>query len=238
MILILQHARNEGPGTLGDFFKRHRQRLTIVKLYRRAARVPENIEGVKAIIVMGGPMNVYEEKKFTFLKAEDTLLKKVLARRLPVLGICLGAQLLAKALGAKVHKAKQPEVGWQKITLTALGKNDPLFARIRTKAPTVFQWHQDTFEIPAGALLLAHSKTCRNQAFRYGDNCYGLQFHIEVDNMLIKAWTDEIQKKSIAAEKKLAREMRAAYYPKRKSYSAQAQKIYRNFSELIRTAPQ
>ena len=102
---------------------------------------------------------------------------------LPVLGICLGAQLLAKTLGARVYPNRVKEIGWYPIELTPAAADDPLFAQ--SGAQTVFQWHGDTFDLPAGAVHLARSPLCENQAFRYGHNAYGLQFHIEMTAAMI-----------------------------------------------------
>ncbi len=160
--------------------------LNIVDL-SKADLLPSDLSDIKAVISLGGPMNVYEEDKFPFLKDEDKLLKEALRNEIPILGVCLGAQLLAKASGAKVVKAKEKEIGWHEVKLTAEGKIDPLFAGFPPELK-VFQWHEDTFDIPLEGILLAGSKVCPNQAFRVGENAYGLQFHLEVAPDMIESW--------------------------------------------------
>jgi len=135
-------------------------------------------------------MNVYEEDRFPFLREEDLFIKESIQRGKRVLGICLGAQLIAKALGAKVFKAPEKEIGWYDVSLTEEGSRDPWFASF-PKVFRVFQWHEDTFEIPKRAKLLATSTAVPNQAFRYGENAYGLQFHLEVTPEMIRDWVNE-----------------------------------------------
>jgi GMP synthase-like glutamine amidotransferase len=231
MILILQHAKEEGPGTLGNFFKNSNWQLRIIHLYKKE-KLPDNLTSVETVIAMGGPMNVYQEKKFPFLKAENIFLKKIISRQIPVLGICLGAQLLAKALGAKVKKTKLKEIGWAKVSLTKEGQKDKLLGGLN-KTMEVFQWHEDFFEIPKAAVLLAESRACKNQAFRYGKSCYGLQFHLEVDAPLISSWLRLQQRSPNRQAQIMAQNMLLDYYVKKDGYDRQAQKIYLNFSRLI-----
>ena len=143
-------------------------------------------------------MNVYEEAKYPFLKLEDAFIKKTIDKGVS-LGICLGAQLLSKAMGAKVVKAPQKEIGWFEVNITDEGKKDSVFKGAK---PTlrVFQWHEDMFEIPNGGVLLADSKNGINQAFKFGKNAYGFQFHIEVTGEIISKWVN--------AEKGLRRKKR------------------------------
>jgi GMP synthase-like glutamine amidotransferase len=132
-------------------------------------------------------MNVYEEDKYPFLREEDLFIKEAIQRGKVVLGICLGAQLIAKALGAKVFKASVKEIGWYDVSLTGIGSSDPIFSKFPNTF-SVFQWHEDTFEIPHAGKLIATSTSVPNQAFRYGENTYGLQFHLEVTEEMIKEW--------------------------------------------------
>jgi GMP synthase-like glutamine amidotransferase len=135
-------------------------------------------------------MNVYEEDRYPFLKCEDLFIKETIQRGKRILGICLGAQLIAKALGSTVTKSPVKEIGWCEVSLTEEGLKDPLFTAL-PKAFPVFQWHEDTFETPKLGTRLATSTAVPNQAFRYGDNAYGLQFHLEVTMEMIREWTDE-----------------------------------------------
>ncbi len=219
MILVVKHISIEGAGTLGEYLINNGRRIKTIEL-DKGDNLPASLKGIEAIVLLGGPMNVYEQDKYPFLKGEDILLKKALKERIPILGICLGAQLLAKALGAKVKKARQKEIGWYKLNLTKQGKKDILFKGIG-KDFDVFQWHEDTFDIPENATLLATTKTCKNQAFKYGDNAYGLQFHIEVTFDMIKNWIKEY-----TAEDK---NMMCDYKNIEDEFKSSAYKIYRGF---------
>jgi len=137
-------------------------------------------------------MNVYEEDRYPFLIEEDLFIKEAIQRGKSILGICLGAQLIAKALGAKVFKASVKEIGWYDVSLTRIGSIDPFFSHL-PKTFSVFQWHGDTFEIPHGAILIATSSHVPHQAFRYGDNAYGLQFHLEVTQDIIREWMESYE---------------------------------------------
>lgn len=184
-ILIFKHVPFEGPGTFQDAFKERGIRYREINFYEEAA--PANLDGCRGLIIMGGPMNVYEEKESPFLKDEDRLIKEALSKKLPMIGVCLGAQLMAKAAGAKVAKGKKKEIGWYPLHLTEEASDDPVFRDIPREIE-VFQWHGDTFDIPKGAIRLASSDLFPNQAFRIGDNAYAFQFHIEVTEEIIREW--------------------------------------------------
>jgi GMP synthase-like glutamine amidotransferase len=183
-VLVVMHVESEGPGVFGDLLAQSGAEVRLVRLHR-GERLPRP-EEVDAALVLGGPMNVYEEAQHPFLRDEDRFLREAAARSLPVLGVCLGAQLIAKATGAAVTKNPVPEVGWYTVALTAEGERDPLFRELPDQLP-VLQWHGDTFAVPAGGILLATGKDCRNQAFRHGAS-WGLQFHLEVNRPLLKEW--------------------------------------------------
>jgi GMP synthase (glutamine-hydrolysing) len=149
---------------------------------------PDDVDG---LVVMGGPMGVYETDKHPFLQEECNLISELVRRNRPVLGVCLGAQLLARALGARVFHAHGAEIGFGSVELTAEGKDDPLFGSHGPSLP-VFHWHGDTFDLPPGATLLASSAEYRHQAFRFGSRAYGLQFHIEPDSVTWSAWYEHL----------------------------------------------
>ncbi len=184
-ILILEHSSSEGPGLIADYFS-GRYELKTVELWN-GDNLPSSFEGIAAVIAMGGPMNVYEEEKYPFLKAENEFIKEVVASGIPYLGVCLGAQLLAKACGAKVRKNRVKEVGWSEVSVTPEGRQDRVFSLLPEKF-TVFQWHEDTFEVPRNSTRLAFSGDCDNQAFRAGLKAYGLQFHVEATEDMVKEW--------------------------------------------------
>jgi GMP synthase (glutamine-hydrolysing) len=139
------------------------------------------------LVVLGGPMNVDQADSYPHLLHEIEVIRAALAREVPTLGICLGAQLLAAALGARVHPAPVREIGWYPLSLTEAAKSDALFQHLNSSMP-VFQWHAYTFTDPSDTVHLASTDSCANQAFRYRDFAYGLQFHLEVDAALIKRW--------------------------------------------------
>lgn len=184
-VLIIMHAESEGPGTLGEFLLRAGATLKTARLYA-GERLPVDPREFDAIVSMGGPMNVYEEDRYPFLRDETEFLRDAVAADVPSLGICLGAQMIAKACGAGVGRSPVKEVGWGAVLLTDIGTCDPLFRGLPQALP-VFQWHEDTFGIPSGAYLLATSEGCPNQAFRYR-TAYGLQFHIEVTREMLAEW--------------------------------------------------
>ena len=190
-VLIIKHADIEGPGLIEYCLNQRRIRHQVLCL-DSDVRLP-NPEGFTHIILLGGPMNVYEEDRYPFLKDEDLFIKEAIQRGKFILGICLGAQLIAKALGAKVFKAPAKEVGWFDVSLTEIGLQDPIFSHL-PKTFSVFQWHEDTFEIPRSAKLIATSSSVPHQAFRYADNAYGLQFHLEVTEEMIRLWIKENSK--------------------------------------------
>lgn len=184
--LILQNAEGEGPGILADCLKRRNWGREIVSLNHGEA-IPEDWREYSLLVIMGGPMNVYEEETYPFLKEETQLIKMAIKDGLPVMGFCLGAQLMAKALGARVMKGPQKEIGWYHVNLTEKGGKDGLLCSF-PKEVTVFQWHGDTFELPDGAVRLFSSENYLNQAMRIGYMNYGFQFHFEITGGMITEW--------------------------------------------------
>jgi len=186
-ILIIKHVEIEGPGFIEDCLRQERIPYQILTL-EPGLSLPK-LDNLSHIVILGGPMNVYEEDLYPFLRNEDLFIKEAIQRGKFLLGICLGAQLIAKALGAKVFKAPIKEIGWYDVSLTKIGSDDPLFSNLPKTFP-VFQWHEDTFEIPTAGKLIATSTSVPHQAFRYGDNAYGLQFHLEVTREMIRKWME------------------------------------------------
>lgn len=185
-ILVLQHVPHEILGTLNPLLKKHGFRIRYVNFGRDPNAEPK-LDKYNGLIVLGGPMGVYEADKFPHLRVEMRLIEEALRRDIPVLGICLGSQLIAHVLKADVRVHTHKEIGWHDIHLTEQGDDDPLFQRF-DKTEKLFQMHGDTFDIPRSADHLAFSKLCEGQAFRYGDKVYGLQFHLEVDQAMIGRW--------------------------------------------------
>lgn len=223
MILFIKHAKTEGPGTLGYFFGETDWKTKTVELWNKEA-LPR-IDDCEAIISLGGPMNVYETKKYPFLNKEEEFLAKALKKNIPILGICLGAQLLAKASGAKVARAESKEIGWYEVNLTKEGKIDPMFKNMNQNLE-VFQWHEDSFDVPKQAELLATSNTVKNQAIRVGPCAWGLQYHPEMTVEMIGCWFGNNEK--LEKAKALI-----SYYEKKSIYDRQARLMYLNFSRAI-----
>jgi GMP synthase (glutamine-hydrolysing) len=188
--LVIQHVGTEGPGLIEDCLKEGAFPYEILRL--GPGVVLPGMDGWSHLILMGGPMNVYEEGRFPFLRQEDLFIKEAIQRGKAVLGICLGAQLIAKALGAQIDKAPVKEIGWYCVSLTEEGFDDPLFS-LFPRTFSVFQWHEDTFEIPRAGKLLATSAPVSHQAFRYGELVYGLQFHLEVKEEMVRDWLTDYE---------------------------------------------
>ena len=184
--LILQNASHEGPGTIENYLKENNIAYTTVDLSKKGYKISD-LSDYNALIVMGGPMNVYETDEFPYLIEEEKIIRTAIEKNHLVLGICLGAQMMAKALSAKVTKGKTKEIGWYDIALTDDGLKDKALGPLG-KDIKVFQWHGDTFDMPSGAVRLAGSELFSNQAFRYGKRAYALQFHLEVTEDIIKDW--------------------------------------------------
>jgi GMP synthase (glutamine-hydrolysing) len=186
-VLVMKHVDIEGPGLIEACLRQEKIPYQILIL-ESCLHLPK-LDNLTHLVILGGPMNVYEEDRYPFLREEDFFIKEAIQRGKSILGICLGAQLIAKALGAKVFKAPVKEIGWYDVSLTRIGSIDPFFSHL-PKTFSVFQWHEDTFEIPHNAILIATSSRVPYQAFRYGDNAYGLQFHLEVTQEMIREWME------------------------------------------------
>ena len=221
-VLILQHVASEGAGTIRDYMEAEKIPFRPVHLYANEP-LPKTLDEVRSVVMMGGPMNFYEEEKFQFLKEEDLFIKKLIKENIPMLGVCLGSQLLAKALGAKVMKAGAPEIGWGDVEISEGGAKDPLFNELKSKKLRVLQWHEDTFELPKGAVHLAKSDIVQNQAFRYKDRFYGFQFHVEVDRPMLEDWFKNSNIQATVLKE---------YDEYRPKLLGITEKIYRNFFNL------
>jgi len=231
MILIVKHIDIEGPGTLGDFLRSQGEPFKIIEL-GAGEPIPEKLSIFKAVVVLGGPMNVDEESAYPFLKPENEFIQKILKAEIPFLGICLGSQLLAKAAGAKVVKSPVKEIGWYQIQLTDEGKKDPLFSGFRQEDP-IYHWHGDMFQIPTNGKLLAQAPGCPHQALKVGKNAYGLQFHVEVTDKSIKEWCDEYCANDLPGRPEHAKAMKDDYWKYKQTFDAQAQRLYQNFLRIV-----
>ncbi|GAB3750686.1 type 1 glutamine amidotransferase [Lysobacter olei] len=185
-LLVFQHVAAEPLGTLDPLIRRRGHRIRF-KNFERHPDTQPNVDRYRGLIVLGGPMNVEDHTHRAHLLTEMRAIERMLELGRPVLGICLGAQLLAHVLGAPVQRHPTPEIGWHRLQLTDAGKADPVLAPLGEAAP-VFQWHRYSFQVPPGAKHLARTDDCEPQAFRHGDNAYGFQFHLEMDQALIERW--------------------------------------------------
>ncbi len=187
---VLQHVAHEGPGTIARVLVETGHDVGVTRLFLGDA-LPV-VDDIAGLVVMGGPMGAHDDEKYPWLGPERDLIRAAAARDLPVLGVCLGSQQLAAALGAQVATGPEEEVGVGQVELTADGRRDPVLGPeyhglSGTTVPCV-HWHRDTFSLPDGAVHLAATRRYPHQAFRVGTRAYGLQFHVEVDAALADAW--------------------------------------------------
>ena len=201
-ILILKNVSHEGPGTIEEFLKEKGIPYRIVDLSMKGE--VKDASPFTHLVMMGGPMAVYEMDRYDFLKTGARLLEEFLKKGKGVLGVCLGAQMMAHVLGGRVYPGSEKEIGWYKVDVTDDGEKDPVFKTLLLngeKKAEVFQWHGDTFDLPLPwAVRLASSPLYPNQAFRWGQNAYALQFHIEVTPEIIEDWfRDDPRREEMAA---------------------------------------
>lgn len=185
-ILVIQHVESEGLGIISPLLGITGINVDTIKIFKGDG-VPRNILGRRGLIVLGGPMGVYEQETYPFINAETALIESALKADVPVLGICLGAQLLAKAAGAKVYKGGAKEIGWYKVKQTTAGVQEKLLFGFPAEY-TVFQWHGDTFDLPPDAVNLASSELFPNQFIKVGNCAFGVQFHLEVTEPMVSQW--------------------------------------------------
>ena len=218
MLHIIQNDPEVPPGSIADH-------LTVPYLVHHPYRdgLLPRLEDISAFIVLGGAMGANDDRKHPFLNDLKQLIRTVVAADIPYLGVCLGGQLLAAALAANVASNRWEEIGNYTVALTAEGKTDFLFKGISPEF-AAFQWHHDSFDLPAGAVLLASSAACPHQAFRVGTSAWGMQFHPEVTEEIIRCWSAW----DIAT---LARveELVAGFKARTDSYHATVSQLMRNF---------
>jgi GMP synthase (glutamine-hydrolysing) len=196
-ILVCQHVPYEPLGTLDPLLKQAGFRIRYINFGRDPDARP-SLDGYVALIILGGPMNADDTATYPHLKTELELIQEALRRDISILGICLGAQLLAKVLGGKVLAGAGREIGWHDVDITADGQCDSVLSNFGERSE-VFQWHDDVIELPPDTVHLASSEICPAQAFRYREHAYGFQFHLEADSALIERWLDVPQHQSVFA---------------------------------------
>ena len=188
--------------------------------------VPTSPSGYDAVIILGGPMAVYNN--LVYLRKEQELIRNAIKNETPLLGICLGSQLIAQAAGGRVYKGKKKEIGWYNVYLTPASSND-IFRGLTSKTIRIFQWHGDTYDLPANAKILAYSDLYP-QAFRIG-SAVGIQFHFEVDKHLIQTWMNEYSDDLIT--EKIKPESLLPAPTQLEELAIQGRRIYHNFTRVL-----
>jgi GMP synthase (glutamine-hydrolysing) len=196
-VLVLQHTPIETLGTIEGILRNRQVAFNYVQPYA-GEPVPSEVAGRDGLIVMGGPMGVYEQSDYPFLCDEMRLIENAVALGKPVLGVCLGSQLLAAVLGAEVKAGEKKELGWHAVTLAPGAAEDSLFAGVGPEF-WPFHWHGDVFSLPQQAVALASSRQTACQAFRYGKNAYGILFHLEVTAEQILRMLSDLAEELLAA---------------------------------------
>ncbi len=182
-VWVVQHIHCETLGTIADALESQSISPQYIRPFK-GEKIPDEMRESSGLIIMGGPMGVYEQDRHPFLRQENRLIEQALKEEKPILGICLGSQLLAAVLGGEVTKGKKKEIGWHSITLTKVAATDPLWIGVEPSF-TAYHWHGDIFNLPKDAVSLASSALTDCQTFRYGRNAYGFLFHMEVTRKII-----------------------------------------------------
>jgi GMP synthase-like glutamine amidotransferase len=270
--IVLQHVEAEGPGRIVPVFRDFGIPLEIRRLYR-GDEVPTDLDEVRCLVVLGGPMNVSDigSGKYPFLEKEVETLKRLIQRDRPVLGVCLGAQLIAHAAGARVYPNVKmaaaekhgeapkpaepltplPEIGWAPVNFPFPGGTEPIVFGLSDGAP-MFHWHFDTFDLPklpapakpapppappppTGNVLIASTRLCRNQAFRFRNRVFGFQFHVEatpeIINAMVAAGKDDIDRVLGPGGADQIRADTEKHYPR---YERLTNRVLQNFVQFLR----
>jgi len=225
-VLIVKNVSDEGPGTIEDYLIEQGIKYVVLEFSGCGAvtELPDT-SAYTHLVIMGGPMAVYESDGLPFLHLETAMIRVFIKTGRPVIGICLGAQIIAHALWADVYKGAVQETGWNRVEITEEGMQDPAFSALAVDNKPyadIFQWHGDTFDLPGKAVRMASSADYQNQAFRYGNNVYGLQFHIEVTPEIIEEWFRKGEGFDVGSMLDTARRI----YPE---YKKRAFRFYNNF---------
>ena len=182
--LVLRHSEQDHAGCLADVMREQGFEYLYLDLFR-GDRAPEDLRSSSGLIILGGSMGVYEAGRYRFLVDEQRLIRRGVTEGLPVLGICLGAQLIAASLGANVYRGARKELGWHEVEVAA--QENAIIAGVPPRF-MAFHWHGDTFDLPQGATRLFRSALYQNQGFRYGPNVLALQFHLEITAEMVNDW--------------------------------------------------
>ncbi len=225
-ILSVQNIGIENLGTLGELI--HSDGYQVENVEAQKEHMPPNPEQYAAIIILGGPMAVYD--KLEYLEREQELIRQALKMETPIMGICLGSQLIAQAIGGNVYKGQKKEIGWSNVMINQAGCKD-LFMGSKTNNIRVFQWHRDTYDLPSNTAILA-SSDLYPQAFRFG-SAIGIQFHVEIDDKMIRMWAEEY-KQELKQEGIEMTELLGQREHEMKNLFGTCKLMYSNFSKQIK----
>jgi GMP synthase (glutamine-hydrolysing) len=229
-VIVLQHHADEGLGAIAEALDGAAISASTIRIFD-GETIPARLGEADGLIVLGGAVGVYEAETYSYLRDEIRLIEEALGEEKPVLGNCLGSQLLAAALGARVVKSGRQEIGWHPVKSSAAAQDDALWNGIE-KRFMAFHWHGDVFELPAGAVSLASSALTEHQAFSFGANAYGILFHPEATGEIIlsmtKNFNDEAEQAGITPSQIFADTEKHL-----STFKATADKIFGGWAKLV-----
>ncbi|MBV9258259.1 MAG: type 1 glutamine amidotransferase [Ktedonobacteraceae bacterium] len=191
-VLVLQHFQENPPGRVGDLLNEHQIAYNVIQV--GTDHLPD-LTHYQALIVLGGTQHLYNKHKYPYTVHEEIYLHQAIRQGIPYLGMCLGGQLLANAFHATVSRLPKEQIGFLQIHFSEAGKQDPLYQGL-PGYEQAFQWHEDCFALPEGAIALAHHIDGSNQAFRYGRHAYGIQYHVELTEDMLNTWLHDLTLKN------------------------------------------
>jgi GMP synthase-like glutamine amidotransferase len=231
-VLIILHDQDNPEGYVGKLLQQHGISTDVIHVEKEAVPDPGQYA---AVIAFGGIQHVYEDDKHPYFAPLKERLRQIVEQNIPFLGLCLAGQLLANALGGEVKRHTISEIGFFNIALTEEGKRDPLFAGL-PGYQKVFHWHEDIFELPQGAILLATNERVPNQAFRYGAHAYGLQYHIELDQAMLDNWLHQSDQENAIADAPIFQKIMSKYEFDFPIYHAHTCIMLENFLRISKLA--
>lgn len=229
-IIAFQHICIETMGLIAECLIDAGHRFEYVRLFD-GEPVPKAVDDIDGIVIMGGPMGVYDSDRYRFLRNELQLIEMAIKESKPILGVCLGSQLIASALGSQVRKGDRKEIGWQPVSLNDSASEDCLWQNIPDTF-MAYHWHGDVFDLPKGSVGLAFSKSAPCQAFRYGKKVYGILFHMEVDNVIVSRMVNQFRGELIGEglDKKRIKQDTETYLPALKRIGRE---VFKGWASLI-----
>lgn len=230
-VLVIQHVPCESPGLIAETLQANEVSLDCVRVFQGDA-IPRRMGRYAGLVIMGGPMSVFEQDQYPFLSEEIRLLEVALSEQRPILGICLGSQLLAAALGSPVTRGTRKEIGWHPVTLGRAASDDALLHGLPESFST-FHWHGDVFPVPHGAARLAWSAWTECQAFRFGASAYGFLFHLELTERIVCRMTRAFREELWAAgmnEQRVLEPLSVHLPPLQKT----GRRVFQRWAQLVR----